>query len=392
MYRIGLLNNTKAFRAGGLFHYTMSLIEGLKDYEESEVLIFYDDPTFKKFCFNSPQFRWIQIPENENTLSKITRGFSTLLGIRSPLLGRYRSLLSHKIDLLISFESLLGFHVNVPFLTFIGDIMYKYYPGLPEYTLKKRVIRDFMTKRLIKHAVFTVVDSQESKKDLLKFYKVKEEKIKPILLCAPPHLYKYRNLKESEIKEILDKYHIPKKFIFYPAQFWHHKNHLRLIQSLDLLRKKYNEVVPAVFVGAKWENSNNVARLIKELNISDQVLCLGYLSEREIVALYKIATALVFASFADYTNIPVLEAMVMGTPIICSNLFSMPEQVGNAGLFFDPFNVEDMAEKIYRIWTDEVLRKELATKGIKRAIALSPANFARQWKNLIVEASENRTK
>lgn len=58
--------------------------------------------------------------------------------------------------------------------------------------------------------------------------------------------------------------------------------------------------------------------------------------------------------------------MALGTSLMCSNLFSMPEQVGDAGLLFDPFNIEDMAEKIYRIWRDENLRQELIKKGYQR--------------------------
>ena len=240
MYKVGILNPTHVFRSGGLFHYMMSLIEGLKDNTDFEVLVFYDDPAFQKFCFNSPCFKWILMPEDENMPSKVIRQISTVLSIRSPLLGRYKIFHDYKIDLLISIESLIGFHLNIPFVSFIGDVMYKYFPGLPEYTLKKRVIRDLVRKKLVKHSVLTVVDSQESKEDLIKFFKIKEEKIKPILLCAPPYFYKYRNLEESAIQEVVDKYHLPQKFIFYPAQFWYHKNHLRLVQSLDFLRKKFN--------------------------------------------------------------------------------------------------------------------------------------------------------
>jgi glycosyltransferase involved in cell wall biosynthesis len=188
----------------------------------------------------------------------------------------------------------------------------------------------------------------------------------------------------------MNKYRIPDKYIFYPAQFWHHKNHSRLIQALDVLREKYHIEIPAVFVGSAWESADHVNNLIKELKMDAQILRLGYLEEREIVAIYKKATALVFASFADYTNIPVLEAMVLGTPVICSNVFSMPEQVGDAGLLFDPFNIEDIAEKIYTILSNASLRTELAAKGFKRAEYLSSENFVSQWKAVIQETRVNR--
>jgi glycosyltransferase involved in cell wall biosynthesis len=96
----------------------------------------------------------------------------------------------------------------------------------------------------------------------------------------------------------------------------------------------------------------------------------------------------VFPSLIGPTNIPPLEAMVLGTPVVCSNLFSMPEQVGDAGLLFDPFNVEDMAEKIYQIWTDEDLRQNLIRKGYERIRNMTIENYAKQWENIIDEALE----
>ena len=390
MCRVGILNPTRTSRSGGGFYYLMSLIEGLRDSTDFEIFVFYDDPTFQKFCFDSPYYKWVLLPEHESLLSKIVRRLSAFMGIRSPLLGRYGVLHDCEIDLLISFESLVGINLNIPFLTFIGDAMYKYYPGLPEYTLKKRVIRDMTARKLLKYSVLTVVDSEKSREDLIRFYGAKAEKIRPIPLCAPPHIYKYRDLEECEIQEVMNKYHLPERFIFYPAQFWHHKNHLRLIQSLALLHKEYGVKIPAVFSGAAWQSFDGVTDLVKELGMGDLIYCPGYLEEREIVALYKKASALVFASFADYTNIPVTEAMVLGTPVLCSNLFAMPEQLGGAGLLFDPFNVEDMAGKIYSIWTDKALRDRLTAKGYQRAVDLSPQNFARRWKNLIEEAAQNK--
>jgi len=392
MYRVGVLNSTQVFRAGGMFHYLRTLLEGLKNSRNLEIIVFYDDPAFQEFCFEAPSYKWVLMPDHESVFSKGSRWGSTLLNVRSPLLGRYGVVRREKLDVLVSFESLVGFHLRIPFLSFIGDVMYKYYPGMPEYRLKDRIVRGLTTKKLAKYSAFTVVDSEESKRDLMKFYRVDAERIRPIPLCAPPHIYEYRNLEESFIQEVVDKHRLPRRFIFYPAQFWYHKNHLRLVEALDLLRKEYRVEIPAVFVGAAWQNLERVKNLIKELTMEDQVFCLGYLPEKEIVALYKRASALVFASVADYTNIPVLEAMVLGTPVVCSNLFSMPKQVGEAGLFFDPFDVRDMAEKIYRIWTDDGLREDLIKKGYRRAAELSPENFGKRWIALIEEAAKNNTR
>jgi glycosyltransferase involved in cell wall biosynthesis len=106
--------------------------------------------------------------------------------------------------------------------------------------------------------------------------------------------------------------------------------------------------------------------------------------------LYRKADALVFASFADYTAIPLVEAMVLGTPIICSNVFSLPEQVGSAGVLFDPFDVENMAEVILRVWNDRSLRDELVEQGYKRAQEFSASRFVHDWTTLIRETLARR--
>ena len=81
--------------------------------------------------------------------------------------------------------------------------------------------------------------------------------------------------------------------------------------------------------------------------------------------------------------------MSLGTPVACSNLFEMPDQVGDGGLTFDPFSVNDMAEKIYAIWSSERLRVELALKGSRIASRLTPEEYAAQWSEVIAEALDS---
>ena len=106
-----------------------------------------------------------------------------------------------------------------------------------------------------------------------------------------------------------------------------------------------------------------------------------------MVALYKLADALVFPSFAEYTNIPILEAMALGTPVLCSNVFAMPEQLGGAGVLFNPFDTDDMAAAIRRVWESEGLRRELVAKGRARVADLSVDAFAARWRDVIIETA-----
>ena len=127
---------------------------------------------------------------------------------------------------------------------------------------------------------------------------------------------------------------------------------------------------------------------IKKNNLSDQITYLEYVSDKEMVALYKKSVALIYPSLFGPTNIPPLEAILLGTPVICSKLFSMPTQIGDAGFFFNPFEIKDIAEKIYRIWTDKDLRSNLIRKGYKKAKNITLERYAKQWEDIIDEALE----
>ena len=175
---------------------------------------------------------------------------------------------------------------------------------------------------------------------------------------------------------------MPKNFVFYPAQFWAHKNHLNLIKAIKIAEDKYNQKIPLVLVGndkANSKNYNKIMNLAKDLNLQDRIFHLGYVKDEEIVALYKKTMVLVFASVGGPTNIPIVESMFLGTPVICPNLFAMPEQVGDAGVLFDPFNPEDMAEKIVKVWTDESLRKQMVDKGYEKIKDFNFESYAKMW-------------
>jgi glycosyltransferase involved in cell wall biosynthesis len=393
MAKIGILNPVRTVNLGGVFQYTMTLTESLKRNSRHEYLLFYEDPEFKKFCADSQNCTSVFIAPNKNKYSRIARNVIKLFEFEIPLFSEYRILNDHKLELLIRLVSFpIDSQIRLPYLVVVYDVMHRYYPDFPEYSLKVRIIRDLFYRKAAKHSVFTIVDSYQSKEDLVRFYKIGEEKIKVIPYCPPWYVSRYKDLEESYIKEVMNKYGIFERFIFYPAQFWHHKNHLRLIKALHLVRKEYKTVIPIVLTGSPRSDSkgtySQVMQLVDEMNMQDQILNLGYLPEKDIVALYKKATALVFPSLIGPTNIPPLEAMVLGTPAVCSNLFLMPEQVGEAGLLFDPFNVEAMAEKIYQIWTDENLRQNLISKGYERVKNMTLENYAKQWENIIDEALE----
>lgn len=167
----------------------------------------------------------------------------------------------------------------------------------------------------------------------------------------------------------------PRKYIFYPAQFWKHKNHLNLLKAISLLKNSIKDI-HLILVGSEKNNCKEIERYIIENDLQNEVTIFGFVSDANIIYLYKHAVAMVMPSYFGPTNIPPLEAMVLGCPVAVSNKYAMPEQVGKAGLLFNPDSPEEIAECIKKLWTDEKLRDEMKVLGYQRVKRWTEKEFA----------------
>jgi glycosyltransferase involved in cell wall biosynthesis len=395
---IGILFSSS--RKMGVFQYGLSIVEALVNFTDNFdfTILYFDSEKPKDFLKvkSLEKVKFVSLNGKPNNfLEKIKFALNCFLA--KPIFTtnkRNREILKEaKIDLLIiPFPLLLAFENKIPYIVSVPDMMHKYYSRFAEYSFKNRIIRDIVYKVAVKHSVLTIVDSQWGSDDLQKFYKTPKEKIHIIPYLPPGYVWQYKDMDLIEANNLLKKYNLPEKFIFYPAQFWPHKNHLNLIKSIKIAEEKFKEFISLVLAGddkANSKNYNNIMNLAEELNIRERIFHLGYVSDKEIVALYKKAIALVFPTLIGPTSIPPLEAMVLGTPVLCSNLFAMPEQVGEAGILFDPKSPEDMAEKIYKVWTDENLRKKMIEKGYQKVKNLTFENYAQMWIQAVKKALSN---
>jgi glycosyltransferase involved in cell wall biosynthesis len=187
------------------------------------------------------------------------------------------------------------------------------------------------------------------------------------------------------------RYRLPVKFIFYPAQFWEHKNHKRLISALGKLKHDLPDL-KLVLAGSKQNAHDSVVRLVEELDLSDDILFLGYVPDEYMPELYRRARALIMPTYFGPTNIPPLEAFLTGCPVAISGIYGMPEQVGDAALQFNPDSVDEIAGCIRMLWTDDRLCAELAEKGRKRAANWGQRQFNNRLREIVEETLEVRSK
>jgi len=373
--KVGILSIASPYH-GGIYQYTLSLLEALKSSCENHEYIQIRYPDFpehldKSIVINNQKS---SIPLKLKRLIHIYTSF--VLGDLVPNMSTKLS----DIDLVISpIITLLPFHMKKPFIVTIHDFQQEYYPNF--FTPREKILRKIIY-RTGKYANIIVTESEYVKKDVIRFLGVTEEKI--IVVPSPPPSYLTSvSLDDKKLKEIKEQYELPDKYVFYPAQFWYHKNHLKLLESLHLIKQKYGEKIPLILAGSKQNNFENVKRKIRELGMEEQVKYLGYIPDEDMPCLYNLATALVMPTLFESLSLPIWEAFYLGTPVISSNVCVLPEQVGDAGLLFDPYNIEDIAEKIYKMWIDESIRKELTQKGYQRVKNLTLENYAKQWEKII---------
>lgn len=377
---------------GGVYQYTQALSESLLKYTNYDYLII-KNREFKISELNN-NYHFVEIKTNP---SNIQMRIKRALYVNFPIIRNfldvskdYDIVRKYNLDLIINpTTSLVPVYVGCPYIVIIHDLQHKYYPEF--FTLRERLTRNFVYKNTAKNALLVVCESNFVKKDAVNFLGINEDKIK-ILPSPPPSYLSKIKFNEGKFKEVREKYKLQKKYLLYPAQFWYHKNHIKLLESLYCIKQKYGGELSLILTGSKKNNFENVMRKINELGTEGQVKYLGYVPDEDMPYLYKLSTALVMPTLFESVSMPIWEAFHFGCPVVSSNVCALPEQVGDAGLLFDPNDAEDMAEKIYRIWTDEVLRQEIIKKGYERVKDMTLENYAWQWEGIIKEALERINK
>jgi len=203
--------------------------------------------------------------------------------------------------------------------------------------------------------VFTV--SEFSKREILDLIDIEPKKLHVIPNALPDTLIETSPIFPSNLTSVKNS-----EYLLYVGTTHPHKNTTSLIEAVAQI----DPVPPLVVCGPKRSDADAVERLAAEKGISDQVYLPGYVEDAELAGLYDEAAAYVQPSLYEGFGMPLLEAMYFETPVIASNIAAIPEVAGDAAVYFDPYDAEDMAEKISRVIYDKKLRGELIYRGTQR--------------------------
>lgn len=155
------------------------------------------------------------------------------------------------------------------------------------------------------------------------------------------------------------------KFLYYPANFWDHKNHRQLLAALQHLRAN-GQTVRCVFTGSTFGREAEWDAAVAETGTADLVCHLGRRPRAELSWLFRNARGLIFPSLFEGFGIPVVEAMHCGCPIACSGGTSLPEVAGDCALYFDPRDAKAIAHAAAQLWNDDALCADLVARGQRR--------------------------
>ncbi len=214
----------------------------------------------------------------------------------------------------------------------------------------------------IQKSDWLITGSEFSKNEIVEYLGFDRKKITVIYHGVDTNLYKYYD--ESFLQGTKKKLHLKENFILFVGSIEPRKNLLNLLKAYRLLSNDIKEKYSLVLVGFKgWKNSEVMKEIEKE---KKHVRYLGYLNDDELAHVYNLATLFVYPSLYEGFGIPPLEAMASGTATIVSNVASLPEVCGDASLYIDPNDIEDIAKKIDMLLLDNDLQNKLIQKGIER--------------------------
>ena len=270
---------------------------------------------------------------------------------------------------------LLHCPVFVPPLSFDGktamtvfDLTFVLYPETKKWS--GRMWWRLLGRRGIQKANRIIAISASTRNDLIR-WGIDGNKISVVYPCVSPRFKPSTNIAETRAR-----YRLPEKYILFVGTLERRKNLPNLIRAFDQAIKRSGLKHILILVGQRGWLYQDIFRTVEELGLSNQVFFLNYVPDDDLPMLYSGADLLILPSLYEGFGFPILEAMACGTPVLASNVSSLPEIIGDAGVLVPPNDVEQIAGEMSRLLTERDLAREMAERGLRRAQEFSRERFA----------------
>lgn len=345
----------------------------------------------------------VQAPEPRQQISNRTETFKRLLGPLRPVVRNVKYWMAQPSPPAANsgIESSDGFYENLncdvihfPYQDYVRcgvptvynphDLQHLHYPQFfaPEEIRRREIIYPAACRAA--HTI--IVASQFVKQDVKEKYGIEAGKIQ-VIPWSPPEL-EMREFTEKDVESLFEKYGCPPRpFILYPAMTWEHKNHLRLLDAIALLRDREQLKINLICTGHKNSFYPVIERRLRDLNLENQVKFIGLIEFKELSIFYRQAQFVVIPTLFEAASAPLFEAWQHGVAVACSSVTSLPEQAAGAALLFDPFSIEQIANAIQTMTLNPDLRAEFCSRGFKRLQDFDPERTAKAYRAVYRKAA-----
>lgn len=368
-------------RMGGVETYFRNLVSSLQDVDTSnDYYLICSKRNFNSLHLSNPHFRPLPCSFSKPSPLWYLRAairHVTPIDILRPFMNRLDVNIIHH-----PFSILQPLNHTIPSVLTFHDMQHEYFPEhFSSYALNAR---KKLWQPSAEKATRIIAISEHARAGLVERYGIDPNKIDVVYNGYNPQFHVIEN--NILLKSVCSQYGLHKPFMYFPAATWPHKNHLKLLATLKIMKERYHFDGQLVLSGIAKQANNVLLEEITSLGLEEDVVVLGYLADEDLPCLYNLARLMVFPSLHEGFGIPLVESMACGCPVACSNVSSIPEVVGDAALTFDPFSLEEMADKIWRLWSNDSLRLDLKTKGLARVGLFSCENMARQTMDVYKKA------
>jgi glycosyltransferase involved in cell wall biosynthesis len=334
----------------GLGNYSRTLVKNLNLYHNENEYFLYTpkaNPTQDNEYFINQENITLRQPKHK-LLGSYWRTFELANLLDKDKIDIYHGL-SHELPLNIV-------QSKAKSVVTIHDLIFKIYPET--YPKFDRYIYDSKFKYSCQKADTIVAISECTKNDIIKFYGIAPEKIKVIYQSCNPLFFTPSLL---DAQTVLAKYNLPAEYLLYVGAIAERKNIITLIKAYSLL--KPTDQIPLVLVGSGKEYLEKCKNLAKELKIDHKIIWLNNLwSNSELQIVYQNANCFIYPSVYEGFGIPIIEALLSGTPVVASNTSCLPEAGGSSSLYFDPLNAEQLSSQIATVLNMDSLQKQQIIK------------------------------
>jgi glycosyltransferase involved in cell wall biosynthesis len=227
--------------------------------------------------------------------------------------------------------------------------------------------------------------SESSKRDIIKFFGTPPDKI-DVIYNAFDERFSIEP-REEDVVRVRERYQLHDPFVLYAGNVKPHKNLERLIEAFNLVRQRGLGRLKLVMIGDEISKYAALRRAVHRYQLHQHVRFIGYLPEETLAVMYRLAGVFVFPSLYEGFGLPPLEAMASGTPVVTSNVSSLPEVAGDAALLVDPYDPIAIADGIHRVLTSEALQRDLRRKGWLRARQFSWEASVRRVRDIYREVA-----